>query len=1390
MSDIRLKKITIEPGHLPLTISGGDVYITNTSDSSSVLDGALVLNGGIGINTTFDSISSTAGGSLTVGGGVAVMKNIFIGKDLCLDNASGIVSVDGLSEKRFFIDSITNKNCYIAPDGVNKRVDVYDTKVLFNISTPSTSINDAAVCIIGGIGIGCTTDVSDINNGGALTVAGGMALAKNLHVGKSLTVGETNSNEYAIKIMYTGEKQIELQNNASGSAYINVDNTNLITSNSSDIIFESQYGNMDFVNDGQVNVSVKKQYTELINNVFVSNTTESFNATTGSLVMNGGLSISCTTDAINTTSGGSFTTLGGLGVAKKIFTGDAIGINETADQRNKLVLWNSVGSLNESILFTGLGTVSSGSLIYQVDSTSGNHIFYAAENSSSSNKLVSFSGNGDVTFALKSQSYSIRGGGLNNDGMSFQSDVGSSNVNFFTYNGEVTSTNELCVFAKGLPNDVANSEYLKLGWNGTKYIISSNRTGSGELHDVIMSNGIENQLLLTTNGNVILESDLTSTNSTTGCLVLQNGGLSIGSTSNSLNYTNGGALTVAGGGAFAKDLAIGGHVVLGESVNVELSCNLTNGTYSSLILKSSQDLYPNLRLVGDTSVYSSEYPVRIDLFSLGDSNTVDNQYLTIGVDDSLSNYIIKSESSGSGAMKPLVFNSDQLILQTSGNIGIHTTNPIYNLHINGTFYTNDIVLFDATQGSINSTTATLVVNGGISVFNTINSTSVTSGGALTIAGGASFEKDLFVGGVSNFINTKPSDSIDSASIVISGGVSIMSTENAVNLGNGGCLTIGGGASIGGDLYVGGSINGGGTSTSTYAYLTLTATDEAINLSSGSLITFGGITIQAEKNAISTSDGGSFLTNGGASIGKDVYIGGKITLTNDVIDFYTTNDSIINFYDSFNIKRFSIDKYNATQSFSITRYDSLGNFIEKSIEINNTNGNVIFNNTQYSSDSNTASVVFKGGISISNTINASSLQNGGSLTLAGGASIGKDVYMGGNVSILSSTQSDDVSTGALLISGGVGVSGNINVLGNAVIVGNLTVRGETTTVDTNNVSVKDNILILNSGPSGTNDSGFVINRYQQDNNIGSGDIVSDVNPPETYTLPDQTGMNTSQLKLTINANAINDYYVGWWIKISSGFSNNQVRRITSYNGTTKIATISSPWLNQNPSIGDVVMMYNKPYVGIIYSETHGRFDFGSTTQSPDQSSVILSDRIPICYSSAVSVSTDVSTNVSSGALLMSGGISICNTVDSQSITSGGTFTTLGGASIAKTLRVGSSLYVNGTDMTPSQYDMFSIRTTSALNNQSSFVNISDLLFDNNVWGFDLYLTANLVATNNLYTNFHIRGINKGNEWEIVKTYVGSDTGIEFNITNFGQLQYTTPNYNGFVSLTFRWRALVT
>lgn len=1363
MADIRLKKITVEAQQSPLIIQNGDVTINSTTNSESIISGSFLTKGGISISASSDCTSSTSGGALTVGGGVGIMKNVYIGKDLVLDSTNSVLQVSGLNLNRLFLDTITNKNFYISPDGVNKRLDLTDTLLQINITSPSINSSSGALCVSGGISINSTTDVSDGSNGGSLTVAGGVSIGKKLNV-----VGTVLSSNGLVIDNCLNQITLNDSSNIS-TATINVTGNHMFINNQGNTSIISSSGNI-YLNQS---TTIGQDEITFHNSVFILDTTPSENSSTACLVISGGQSISNTTDATSVSNGGSFTTLGGMAIGKRTFMGDSLSIDQTNSKRNKILL---SGDIEQSHDFTGLGN-SEGSLIYQVSNTVANHIFYSATSATSSNQVFQISGNGDVALSGKSQQYIITSGGKTDTDLSFQSENTDCSINFFTSNGTVNQNNDLCIFGLGLPNQTTDSEHLYLGWNSSNeyYNISTKHSGTGVSRNLVLGN---DQIVVQTSGNLLLNGQVAIDNV-----------LNLVSTENSTDASTG-ALTVAGGVSIVKDLLLGSDLILGSGTDYAMKFNTTlNNSFSTLTLSGSQDKYPSIHIIGDSSVSSTVYPFDFSIYSLGNPNALNNESLQFRT--VTNGYNMKTTHSGVGFARFIdlhtLENDYQLMLQTSGNVGIGMENPVSKLDVNGTLNCNDIVTFTSSVDSINSSTGAFIISGGISIMTSSSAESTTNGGALTIAGGACVAKNLLVGGITEFLDTTPSTSYLNASVIVNGGLSIQSGENAVNVGNGGGLSVAGGASVGGDLYVGGSINGSGSSSSTYAYLTLTATDESLNLSTGSLVTYGGITIQTDTNAVNVSNGGSFLTPGGVSIGKDLYLGGNIEIYG-ITNHHSESDEIINMYDNFNIRRFSINKSTVSHAFSISRYNSLGNYVERTFDISNADGKVVFNNSTASSSQNDASVVFTGGVSISNTNPSVSLENGGCFTLAGGMSIAKNVNIGGDIIIYSTTGSNNVSTGAVIISGGVGISGDVNVLGNIQIIGNLTVSGQTTSINAVNTVVKDNLMVLNSGPTGSKDSGFIIQRYQQDNDDGLGDVVAD-SYPVTITLPNQSGMNANQIKFSVSSSAIDEYYTGWWLKIASGFSNNQVRKITSYNGTTKLATVSSEWLIQNPSGGDNIYLYNKPFVGFVYNEINDRFEFGSTIQDPGQSSVVFSDHLPIYVSSATYVSTQVSTNSSSGSIVIAGGISISNTTNASSITRGGTITTLGGASIGKSLYVGNDLYVNNTQLTPNSQDRFTSVLFDAQNNQSSFTDITELYFDNTIWGFDIYLCSKILASTNLYTNFHIRGIRKNDSWEIIKTYVGDDTGIQFNITDFGQLQYTTPNYSGFLSAQFKYRAFV-
>lgn len=108
------------------------------------------------------------------------------------------------------------------------------------------------------------------------------------------------------------------------------------------------------------------------------------------------------------------------------------------------------------------------------------------------------------------------------------------------------------------------------------------------------------------------------------------------------------------------------------------------------------------------------------------------------------------------------------------------------------------------------------------------------------------------------------------------------------------LDVNGNAHVSGDLYIGGIISGGDSTSSTFAYLTLTSTEEAINYSTGSLVVFGGISIQSPSDATSVTNGGSLLIEGGASIGKRLFIGNGIVSSynsNTIGSIFTTGGNV-------------------------------------------------------------------------------------------------------------------------------------------------------------------------------------------------------------------------------------------------------------------------------------------------------------------------------------------------------------------------------------------------------------------------------------------------------------------------------------------------------------------
>lgn len=253
----------------------------------------------------------------------------------------------------------------------------------------------------------------------------------------------------------------------------------------------------------------------------------------------------------------------------------------------------------------------------------------------------------------------------------------------------------------------------------------------------------------------------------------------------------------------------------------------------------------------------------------------------------------------------------------------------------------------------------------------------------------------------------------------------------------------------------------------------------------------------------------------------------------------------------------------------------------------------------------------------------------------------------------SIQSQNATTGVLIatvtpdIPVTIGTSTSLTT-----IAGNLDINGTFTAINTDTLTTTDNTIVLNSGNGAIGqDSGVIIRRYQYPDADGTGDVVNYPNPIQESGAF-QTGSATpGTLVLSTYASSTDGFYIGWWIKITSGSGINQVRRIKAYTGATQTATIyetadNSTIQNQiqftdgldlvtAPAAGDTYQLYSRSYVASFYSETSHTISFAALANAPSPItnvgvSTATVQQYQYVRSGAISVEDQVYNNVQASA----------------------------------------------------------------------------------------------------------------------------------------------------------------
>ena len=842
-------------------------------------------------------------------------------------------------------------------------------------------------------------------------MASTLTIVKNGYIGVNTTVGTSDgylgfsssfnlSNNTGSRILLYGNNhginpgQIHLY-----SGNVTNGNINIYTGNDSLKMQILQNGTVSFIPDGITSrLTINDLQSSFTNDLVITSTTESHNASTGAvqivggigirgnlyvdgtislnsatgninfdstqtstsytsgaIFLSGGIGISTTVNASSHTSGGGISVAGGAAFGKDVYVGGKITIVDTtaaiSSQDASLVVYGGMG-INGAIL--SRTDESQIQISPKTNGTKSEIVFYSKNNFTSSTTTNSSWKFGQNVNSIGSGKFGLWNSDFGNVIVaSYDGTTGlNGTVTIFNTTNSINEDNGGSLTVRGgasFKKDVYVGGVLTLAGGGTV----SGGGGTSEFSYLTLSATDE------------------SINLSTGSLVTY-GGITIQCATDAISITNGGSFLTAGGASIGKSLYIGGPILQIPYGSTETRPNPAQRGYIRYNISTSQ---------------FEGYGVSGNWGSLG------------GVIDVAQTTKILAEISPGENDKNLRFitnDLERMRINSSGNIGIGTSSPGYILDVNGSMRCNGILYIGNSTGNVKNDligsngarTVLIASDDGKSYLQYNNDLNICK-----------FDNDndnnnnrssIYIGSTSGNVGintTNPGYTLDvrgktrcSESLLAihnSNTIGNLYTTNGnvgINIVNPGyTLDVNGAVHINSDLHVDGLISGGTGTGSTFAYLTLTATDESINSSTGSLLTYGGITIQCPTDAVSVTNGGSILTDGGASIGKNVYIGENLNVTKDI-----------------NAKNIII---NSTQnSIGVGTGGSLTVFGGSSISKN-----------VYIGDSLTVTQnILSKNIIVNSTQNSIGVGTGGSLTILGGASISKDVYVGGTV-----TSSSDI-----------------------------------------------------------------------------------------------------------------------------------------------------------------------------------------------------------------------------------------------------------------------------------------------------------------------------------------------------------------------------------------------
>jgi hypothetical protein len=818
------------------------------------------------------------------------------------------------------------------------------------------------------------------------------------------------------------------------------------------------------------------------------------------------------------------------------------------------------------------------------------------------------------------------------------------------------------------------------------------------------------------------------------------------STVNTINSSTG-SLVVDGGVGIQKDLYIGGNIGGSEGV---LNFN------SNLKLPESNKLYFNTTL---SSIYSSigniifdtpfvKIPVVDISGNIASTNTNGNLYFNlingILLDDSKNIYLGSMNKSISG-----INNDIQISLLDNSNVKL--------LQNTGILFNNNSRIYDngdlniTSNSNINFTSNSLNIPDLIPLnFGTMGSSISSKNNQLNVSGNVTITGDLNVLGSNTLINTQ--------TLLVNDNIFIINDNTIGNLYDSGFLV-----KESDNLY-NGLFYKKSTNEFTFAYtntqsstnvvisdylsvrcrsLTLTDTTDSTGQNTGSLIIPGGVSIAkslyTDTIIVNNLQSGNFFGNNlnviNASMGN-LNISGMTTLINTIGTVLLVKGDA-QFNSIVNINKL-VNTDSSIGNLSVTNVSASNlNVINENITGQLNANNITFlNNSAYFEKSNYMGWLYLG-ILTDNSNTFIKLENKNStetinininsgipiLTYQYQNSKQNDiyVYLDNNIIKLyiynynNDTTIIDIKTTTTtllsLIQEGNGVNpssfNNWTLLDSSYKPSNTNINAGNSNIN-GTLKVNDNLPVFANNSISTKNIGILLARYQTENDIGIGDVISD----SVYyidVLPSQTVI-TTQLQLSTNSDNTNDIYTGFYIKF-----NNQIRKIVNYSGGTRLVTVNTPWTTQ-PIIGDNVYFYRNKYASLQYSEQDKTMLMGYTNNNDIIGLLDLKVK-----------------NINLSKLTSLNGILINSTENTTNITSG-SIVTYGGVSILKDLNINKNVIIGYNDGNTSS----NLYINNNENNITLNGNVSTLNFNSTNTSFNINNDNNLFELGNNNINISDNG----------------------------------------------------